>query len=205
MGEPSAPPSVPVHAATPSSANQIDSIDPATELARTPLGRAELALVAANRVVLVALMAAMAVLVFANVVARYVFNHSFIWAEELSRYMMVWVGFLGAGLVLRVGAHIAVEVFQDWLPRRAAQAMRAAVVVVLAVALLAMLWLGILYVQFAWGQETPVLNWNFGLVYVAMPIGALLMLVYLALIAAPYVRDRAFRQDSALSAEEAVL
>lgn len=205
MGEPSAPPSVPAHAAPPSSADPTGLIDPATELARTPLGRAELALVAANRVVLVALMAAMAVLVFANVVARYVFNQSFIWAEELSRYMMVWVGFLGAGLVLRVGAHIAVEVFQDWLPRRAAQAMRAAVVVVLAVALLAMLWLGILYVQFAWGQETPVLNWNFGLVYVAMPVGALLMLVYLALIAVPYVRDRRFRQDSALSADEAVL
>ncbi|HEX6723437.1 MAG TPA: TRAP transporter small permease [Burkholderiaceae bacterium] len=168
-------------------------------------GPAERWLVAANRALLIALMAAMALLVFANVVGRYVFNHSFVWAEELSRYMMVWVGFLGAGLVLRVGAHIAVDVFQDLLPRRAAQVLRVAVVAVLAIALLAMLWLGGQYVQFAWGQETPVLNWNFGLVYLAIPFGALLMLVYLGFIAVPYVRDRAFRRDAALSPEEAAL
>jgi len=173
--------------------------------AQAPTSRFERRLVDANRLVLIVLMAAMAVLVFANVVARYLFNHSFIWAEELSRYMMIWVGFLGAGLVLRVGAHIAVDVFQDMVPRRLAQAMRAAALLVLAVSLVAMLWLGGSYVVFAWGQETPVLNWNFGLIYVAIPVGALLMLVHLALIAAPYVRERAFRKDSALSPEEATL
>lgn len=168
-------------------------------------GRAERVLVAANGGVLVGLMASMALLVIANVLARYVFNHSFVWAEELSRYMMIWVGFLGAGLVLRVGAHIAVDVFQDLLPRRAAQAVRVLVLAVLAVSLVSMLWLGVQYVQFAWGQETPVLNWNFGLVYLAIPIGAALMLVHLALIAGPFVRDRSFRQDGGLSPEEAVL
>jgi hypothetical protein len=98
-------------------------------------------LVRVNGAVIVALTGAMALLVFANVVARYVFNHSFTWAEELSRYMMVWVGFLGAGLVLRVGAHIAVDVVQDLSPLRAAQALRVCVVAVLAAALLAMSWL----------------------------------------------------------------
>lgn len=168
-------------------------------------GRAERMLVAANGGVLIGLMASMALLVIANVLARYVFNHSFVWAEELSRYMMIWVGFLGAGLVLRVGAHIAVDVFQDLLPRRAAQAVRVLVLAVLAVSLVSMLWLGVQYVRFAWGQETPVLNWNFGLVYLAIPIGAALMLLYLALIAGPFVRDRRFRQDGGLSPEEAVL
>ena len=168
-------------------------------------GRFERRLVAANGGLLIALMAAMALLVIANVIGRYVFNHSFVWAEELSRYMMVWVGFLGSGLVLRIGAHLAVDVFQDLLPRRAAQLMRAGVVVVMAAAILAMLWLGVSYVHFAWGQETPVLNWNFGLVYLAIPIGAALMGLYLAFIAAGYVRERAFRRDGALSPEEATL
>ena len=79
-------------------------------------------LVHLNRWVLIALMAAMAVLVFANVVSRYVFNYSFIWVEELSRYMMIWVGFLGAGLVLRVGAHIAVDVLPGPAAARAPRA-----------------------------------------------------------------------------------
>jgi TRAP-type transport system small permease protein len=179
---------------------------PAPSAAAAPIvGKAESTLAAANGWLLMALMAAMAALVIANVFARYVFNHSFVWAEELSRYMMVWVGFLGSGLVLRLGAHIAVEVLQDALPRRLAQGLRAVALLVLAVTLIAMLWLGVLYVQFAWGQETPVLNWNFGLIYLAIPAGALLMLVYLGFMALPYLRDRSFRKDPAFSSEEAVL
>lgn len=175
-----------------------------TETDRQP-GAMERWLVKVNGALLIGLMAAMAVLVIANVIARYVFNHSFVWAEELSRYMMIWVGFLGSGMVLRVGAHIAVDVFQDLVPRRVAQAMRVAVLAVLAVCIGAMAWLGARYVLFAWGQETPILNWNFGLVYLAIPVGAALMAVHLALIARPFVRDRAFARDGALSSEEATL
>src|SRR5512145_1734611 len=68
------------------------------------LGVVEARLVSANRWLVITLMAAMAVLVFANVVSRYLLNYSIIWGEELTRCMMVWVGFLGAGLVLRLGA-----------------------------------------------------------------------------------------------------
>lgn len=168
-------------------------------------GRAEQALVDVNRVVVVALMAAMAALVFVNVVSRYLFNHSIIWVEEVTRYMMVWVGFIGSGLVLRYGAHIAVDVFQDVLPARAAQLVRAAIVLLLAVVFAAMTWLGLQYVRFAWDQETPVLNWNFGAVYLAIPIGSALMLAHLLCIARPYVAARRFEKSAAFSPEDAVL
>ena len=158
-----------------------------------------------NRWVVIALMATMAVLVFANVVSRYVFNFSIIWVEELTRYMMVWVGFVGSGLVLRYGAHIAVDAFQDLLPERAAQVVRAVIVLVLATAFGAMTWLGFQYVNFAWDQETPVLNWNFGIVYLAIPIGSALMLAHLLCIAKQYVIARKFQKTEAFSAEDAVL
>ena len=175
-----------------------------TDISPTP-GKAERWLVAANGAVLMALMSGMAALVIANVFARYVFNHSFVWAEEVSRYMMIWVGFLGSGLVLRAGAHIAVDVFQDMLHRRVAQAMRVAVVVVMLICIISMLWLGSQYVHFAWGQESPILNWNFGAIYLAIPIGAALMLAHLAFIVVPFVRNRQFRTDGGLSPEEATL
>jgi TRAP-type C4-dicarboxylate transport system permease small subunit len=168
-------------------------------------GRFEAAVVRANRALLVGLMAGMAALVVANVFMRYVFNNSIVWAEELSRYMMVWVGFIGSGLVLRIGAHIAVDVFQDLLPHRVAQAMRVLVWLLLAGVFGVMAWLGFRYVSFAWGQETPVLNWNFGLIYIAVPLGALLMLLNLVFIAAPFVRSRSFRKDPEFSSEEATL
>jgi TRAP-type C4-dicarboxylate transport system permease small subunit len=158
-----------------------------------------------NEWLMIALMAAMAVLVFGNVVSRYLFNYSLIWVEELTRYMMIWVGFLGSGLVLRYGAHIAVDVFQDLLPERTAQVLRGVIVALLAVTFVGMTWLGFRYAGFAWDQETPVLNWRTGLVYLAVPIGALLMLAHLLLIGRQYVRTRSFEKHAAFTAEDAVL
>lgn len=169
------------------------------------LGAAEAAFVAANRWAVIGLMASMAVLVFANVVSRYLLNASIIWVEEITRYMMVWVGFLGSGLVLRLGAHIGVDVLQDVLPARAAQTLRAAIVALLAATFAAMTWHGVRYVAFAWGQETPVLNWSTGAIYLVIPIGSALMLVHLAFIARGYVAAREYPQDDSFRPEEAVL
>lgn len=166
---------------------------------------AEAWFVGANQWMVIGLMAAMAVLVFANVVSRYLLNASIIWVEELTRYMMVWLGFLGSGLVLRYGAHIAVDVFQDMLPARAAQVLRAAIVALLAATFAAMAWLGFRYAAFAWEQETPALGWSTGLIYLAIPLGSLLMLAHLLLIARGYVVAREYGKHPAFRAEDAVL
>ena len=80
---------------------------------------------AANRWALIVLLATMAVLVIANVISRYVFLYSFTWVEEATRYMMIWAAFLGAGLALRVGGHIAIDHLASALPPMAARIVRA--------------------------------------------------------------------------------
>jgi TRAP-type transport system small permease protein len=67
------------------------------------LGRLERAFVRANQAAVIVLMGTMATLVFVNVVARYIFNASIIWVEEVTQYEMIWVTYLGAGLALREG------------------------------------------------------------------------------------------------------
>ncbi|HCE09474.1 MAG TPA: TRAP transporter small permease [Oxalobacteraceae bacterium] len=59
----------------------------------------------------------MVVMVFGNVVLRYVFNSGVAAAEEISRLMFVWLIFLGAILALRRHAHLGVELVQARLPR----------------------------------------------------------------------------------------
>lgn len=142
---------------------------------------------AANRWVLILLLAGMSVLVIANVISRYVFLHSFTWAEEVSRYMMIWTAFLGAGLALRVGGHIAVDSLPNALPPAAARWLRTLLVAVIGATLLVLTWLGVEYAIFGWEQETPVLGWSFGMVYLAVPVGAALMLVHLGLVARRWV------------------
>jgi TRAP-type C4-dicarboxylate transport system permease small subunit len=54
-------------------------------------------------------LAVMVVLVFGNVVLRYVFNSGITISEELSRWLMVWLTFLGAIVALREHAHLGVD------------------------------------------------------------------------------------------------
>ena len=115
-------------------------------------------LLAANRGLIVGMMAAMVALVFANVVSRYVFNYSIIWAEELSQYLMVWITFLGAGLAMREGRHVSVQMLQDALPPRLVRGARISVEFIILGFLAALVVLGVMFVRFAWDQETPVMN-----------------------------------------------
>ena len=58
-----------------------------------------------------------------QVFGRYVLGRSPAWAEELARYMMVWLTFLGAAAVLRSGAHLTVTAFHDFLGARGKSAL----------------------------------------------------------------------------------
>lgn len=67
------------------------------------------------------LLAAMTVVTFAQVIARYVFNYSFVWALELTMYFFGALIFLGMAYGVRVGAHIGVDAVVRLLPARAAR------------------------------------------------------------------------------------
>ena len=63
-------------------------------------------------------LAAMVVLVFSNVVLRYAFNSGIAVSEELSRWLLVWLTFLGAIVALRRHAHLGVDTLVRALPPR---------------------------------------------------------------------------------------
>jgi TRAP-type C4-dicarboxylate transport system permease small subunit len=68
------------------------------------------------KVAIAACLAAMVVLVFTNVVMRYVFNSGIPTSEELSRWLMVWLTFLGAIVALREHAHLGIDTLVQALP-----------------------------------------------------------------------------------------
>jgi TRAP-type transport system small permease protein len=154
------------------------------------------ALLRLNRWAVIAILAAMALMVFANVALRFLTDHSILWVEEVSRYLMIWLTFLGSGIVLRYGAHIGIDTLQERFPS-AAPAIRVAIFGLLLAFFASMVWLGTRYALLTWGQTTPVLGIPIGAVYLAMPVGFALMIVHLLLMAAPYIRERRF-----LAAEE---
>src|SRR5512145_795147 len=62
---------------------------------------------------------ALVLLVSANVFARYALAIGWLWAEEVSRLIFVWVVFLGAYVALRHKQHMAIDLVAARLPRRA--------------------------------------------------------------------------------------
>ena len=63
----------------------------------------------------VLILTAMSILVFVNVVLRYGFNSSISVTEEVSRYMFVWLAFLGAVLAFSENQHVSVTVLTNKL------------------------------------------------------------------------------------------
>ena len=163
-------------------------------------GSFERVLVTLNRWIVIVMMAVMATLVFMNVVCRYIFNFSIIWAEEVSQYLMVWVAFLAAGLALREGRHVAIEMLQDRLPSTARRMTRHLVALLLIVFMGILTVLGFQFAHFAWVQETPALNIPQGLPYLAVPIGALLVAVHLFFLYRAYIDGR-YETPESLEAE----
>ena len=66
--------------------------------------------------VMVMFLAAMVVMVFGNVVLRYVFNSGITVSEELSRWLFVWMTFLGALVALRTRHHLGTDSVVSRLP-----------------------------------------------------------------------------------------
>ena len=68
-------------------------------------------------VLLVVFLSAMVVMVFGNVVLRYGFNSGIINSEELSRFLFIWITFLGAIIAVREGTHLGLDTVVRMLPR----------------------------------------------------------------------------------------
>lgn len=66
-------------------------------------------------ILVVVILSAMSILVFVNVVLRYGFNSSISVTEEVSRYMFVWLAFLGAVLAFSENQHVKVTMLTDKL------------------------------------------------------------------------------------------
>ena len=60
---------------------------------------------------------AMVIMVFGNVVLRYGFNSGITISEEMSRFVFVWLTFIGAIVAMREGAHLGVDTLISRLPR----------------------------------------------------------------------------------------
>jgi len=98
-----------------------------------------------------AMLAVMVVLVFGNVFMRYAFNSGFTLSEELSRWLFVWLTFLGAVVALRNNGHLGTDML---VGRLGATGKR----VCMGISLLLMMYC--LWLIFKGSYDQTVVNWD---------------------------------------------
>ena len=126
---------------------------------------------------LVAILAVLVAVVLGNVIGRYVFSFALTWADEMARFLFVWLTFLGATVGLARGAHIGMDILVQALPPRWAQALQALALVLMMVFLAVWGWHSIELVQRSMTFRTPAMGLPRGYIYLIAPFSAALMLL----------------------------
>jgi TRAP-type C4-dicarboxylate transport system permease small subunit len=155
------------------------------------------ALATVTGVAVTLLMAAMTLDCVLGVFFRYVVQDALTWTEEFARYLMIWMGFLGMGLAVRTGGHVAVDLLVTRLPARLQRATLLVVQALVLTFLLAVVIAGWQLVDRVSGQLTPVLGVSMAWPYLAIPVGSLLMAIEIVAFA---VRGPAAAAETAVAA-----
>lgn len=120
------------------------------------------------------LLAAIVLLIFGNVIMRYIVNASLSWGEELTLWLFVWFVWLGVSYAFHTGDHVRITVLRDSLNDRA----RLYLDVVIALLVLGFLLVltfecvRLIMMPFVASQTSVVLGLPIPVLYASAPVGA---------------------------------
>lgn len=128
---------------------------------------------------MVAMVAILIVPVTLQIVSRYTaLIPSWIWTEELSRFLFIWMVMLGAMIGVREGTHFEVDVWPALGERASALLRIVSGVFVLAFALV-FVWWGIEFVRFGWDQQSELAELPMPFIFLAWPLAGLTWVLFL--------------------------
>jgi TRAP-type C4-dicarboxylate transport system permease small subunit len=114
-----------------------------------------------------------------QIVSRYTaLIPSWIWTEELSRFLFIWMVMLGAMIGIREGTHFEVDVWPELKPRAGALLRIVSNLFVLVFALV-FVWWGIEFVRFGWNQTSELADLPMVYIFLAWPVAGLTWALFL--------------------------
>jgi TRAP-type C4-dicarboxylate transport system permease small subunit len=114
-----------------------------------------------------------------QIVSRYTaLIPSWIWTEELSRFLFIWMVMLGAMVGIREGTHFEVDVWPELKPRVNALLRIVSHVFVLVFALV-FVWWGIEFVRFGWDQLSELAELPMPYIFIAWPLAGVSWVLFL--------------------------
>ena len=130
---------------------------------------------------LILIMGIMVINVLWQVFSRFILNSPSSFTDELARYLMIWLGILGAAYVSGKNMHVAIDVLQMRLNESKQRKLRIFIRVLIILFCLFALVIGgfrLVYISHILGQHSPTLNIPLSLVYAIIPISGLCIIFY---------------------------
>lgn len=121
------------------------------------------------------------VVIVGQVVLRNVLGIPLTWSEELARYLTIWLTFLGGAIATANDEHVVIDVIVNLLPRRLQflVGLFANLAVAAFLILLIKLSVDMFRMPTLWFQYSPALKFPLVYLYLSLPIGCSLMLIFL--------------------------
>ncbi len=136
------------------------------------------ALIGLLRLVVITMAAGIFVIAILAVIGRYVFGGAVSWSEEVPRYLLVWIAFLGAAICVDRKEHIAFDIVYNALPH----GIRTVVMWIIDLLILAfgfvMFWWGIVFVEDFGGDLMETIPFTNYWYYIVMPISGFLIMLF---------------------------
>lgn len=121
---------------------------------------------------------AMAALVAVQVFFRYVLNHSLFWSEELARYFLVWLTFLGASVAYYRKVHPGIDIFYLIMPPSLQKITAIFVHLISIVLFWIMVFYGCQFSFFVKSQISPALHLPKWIMFSIIPLSGLIFMVH---------------------------
>ncbi|MEM1321137.1 MAG: TRAP transporter small permease [Bacteroidota bacterium] len=116
-----------------------------------------------------------------GVFTRYALGSQASWSEELARFLLIWIGILGAAYAAGQRMHLAIELLQlrlDQRGRRYLLKIIAGLVLFFAIGVMVIGGGQLVYLTFILEQRSAALQLPMGLVYGVIPLSGLLISYY---------------------------
>lgn len=119
----------------------------------------------------------MTVMIFLQVLYRYVLGESLSFSEELARYMFIWSVAMGSALALKTRSHIGVELLVERLPKSLGTPAKIVACMISLVFYGMLVWYGFDMVLETMDQDSAALELPMGYVYLAVPLSAIVLFI----------------------------
>ena len=128
-----------------------------------------------NYHVIIFLFSVQVLVVFSQVIWRFVFNDPFPWSEELARYLQVWIILLTSTVCIQKSKHLAIDYLTYRLSFKLQRLLKLISMLVITSYILVVIIFGIQFIVLVGAQKTPALQVPIGLIYSAFPIAGIHM------------------------------